>query len=160
MPKGITALASAQHLPYQSQRCHRSTSATSAQEARASRSVAPLSRSPRSRERIRFADIYLLADRRIGLTPLAKARGNIAVKGAQRGGFGAFGAAGAALCIPGHHIEMRPRDAWLNKFLKIECGSDRAGVRPFRHVIEVGDLAVDHLPVRPPQRHPPHRVRL
>jgi predicted oxidoreductase len=72
--------------------------------------------------------------------------GYVGVEGAQRGG---FGAAGAALRVARHHVEIGPGDLPLDEFLKIERGGDRAGMRRFRHVVYVGQLAVDHLAVGP-----------
>src|SRR5438874_1211519 len=75
-------------------------------------------------------------------------------------GFGTFGTAGAGLRVPCHHIEMRPGDAGLDKLLEVECRGHRPGMRRFRNVVEIGDLAIDHLAIGPPQRHSPHRVVL
>src|SRR6516165_9106977 len=85
---------------------------------------------------------------------------DIGIQRAERGGLCTFGAAGTALRVPGHHVEMRPGDVGLDEFLQIKGRGDRTGMRRFRDVVEVGDLAVDHLAVRTPQRHPPHRVFL
>jgi nickel/cobalt transporter (NicO) family protein len=84
----------------------------------------------------------------------------VSVEGAQRGGFGALGAAGAALRVPRHDVEMSPGDPGLDEFLQVERGGHRTGMRRFRDVVDVGNLAVDHLAVRAPQRHAPHRVFL
>jgi hypothetical protein len=54
---------------------------------------------------------------------------DVRVERAQCGGFGAFGAAGAALRVPGHHVQMRPGNAGVDKFLQVERGGDGAGMR-------------------------------
>src|SRR6516164_7289209 len=69
------------------------------------------------------------------------------IQRAQRHGFGTFGAAGAALRVPCHPVEMRPRDIGLDKFLQVERRGHRTGIWRIRDVVEVGDLAVDHLAV-------------
>ena len=81
-------------------------------------------------------------------------------RGRAAPGLRTFGAARAALRVPRHDVEMRPRDAGLDEFLQIERRRDRPGIGAFGDVVEIGLLAVEHLVVAEPQRHAPDRVGL
>src|SRR5215831_17619388 len=66
---------------------------------------------------------------------LAESLGDVRVKCAQRGRLRPFRAARAALRVPSHHVEMRPRSAGLDELLQVEGGGNRTGMRRFRDVV-------------------------
>src|SRR5437879_13086177 len=68
--------------------------------------------------------------------------GDMGVERAQGLRLGAFGAARAVAGVPRHHIDMCPGYPGIDKFLQIERRGDRPGMRRFRHVVDVGHLAV------------------
>ena len=67
----------------------------------------------------------------------------MAIKRAQGLRLAAFRAAGAGAVVPRHHVEMGPRNAWLDEFLEVKRGGDRAALGPLRDDVEVSDLAVE-----------------
>src|SRR5580704_2360953 len=78
---------------------------------------------------------------------LTEALAEIGVEGAQRVCLGAFGPAGPALGVPRHRVDMRPCHPGLDEFLQIERRDDGAGIGRVGDIVEVGDLAVDHLAI-------------
>src|SRR6266568_654472 len=80
----------------------------------------------------------------------AKPSGDVGVEGPQGLRLGALGAAGAGAVVPCHHVEMRPEDVGIDEFLEIERGGDRAALRRFGDVVEIGDLAVEIAPIGSP----------
>src|SRR4051794_18232965 len=83
-------------------------------------------------------------------TGSAEPAGDVGVERAQGLRLGAFWTARPGTGIPGHHVDMCPGDARLDEFLHIQRRGDRAGMRSFRDVVEVGRLAVEQLAIRPP----------
>ena len=52
---------------------------------------------------------------------------DVGVESAQRGGCDALGAAGSALRVLGHNVEIAHGDIGLDKLLQLQRGGDRAG---------------------------------
>src|SRR3546814_2411425 len=67
-------------------------------------------------------------------------------------------AAGAVTVVPRIHVHVRPLLRRGHEALQVQRGGDAAGHARGAAVGDVGDVAGQVAQVRPPQRHPPHRV--